>query len=159
MTSTIRNMSDARKVIVIGGGAAGMMAAVSAARYGAEVTLFEKNDRLGKKLRITGKGRCNLTNDCDIGEFMKNVPTNPRFLYGALNRFSTEDTKAFFEELGVPLKTERGKRVFPVSDKAADIVKAMSDRCADVGDLDVRLSFIEVGALAYESVDVGAVGS
>lgn len=144
MTSTIRNMSDARKVIVIGGGAAGMMAAVSAARYGAEVTLFEKNDRLGKKLRITGKGRCNLTNDCDIGEFMKNVPTNPRFLYGALNRFSTEDTKAFFEELGVPLKTERGKRVFPVSDKAQDIVDALAKGCRESG---VRIAFEKVNGL------------
>ena len=126
-------MSDARKVIIIGGGAAGMMAAISAARYGASVTLFEKNDRLGKKLRITGKGRCNLTNDCDIQEFMKNVPTNPRFLYGALNRFSTEDTKSFFEELGVPLKTERGKRVFPVSDKAQDVVDALAKGCRESG--------------------------
>ena len=126
-------MSDNRKVIVIGGGAAGMMAAISAARYGADVMLFEKNDRLGKKLRITGKGRCNLTNDCDIQEFMKNVPTNARFLYGALNRFSTEDTKVFFEELGVPLKTERGKRVFPVSDKAQDIVDALAKGCRESG--------------------------
>ncbi len=126
-------MTETRKIAVIGGGAAGMMAAISAARYGAEVTLFEKNTRLGKKLRITGKGRCNLTNDCDIEEFMKNVPTNPRFLYGALNRFSTEDTKAFFEELGVPLKTERGKRVFPVSDKAEDIVDALARECKKSG--------------------------
>ena len=110
-----------------------MMAAISAARYGVDVTLLEKNDRLGKKLRITGKGRCNLTNDCDTEEFMRNVPTNPRFLYGALNRFSTEDTKAFFEELGVPLKTERGKRVFPVSDKAQDIVDALSRACREEG--------------------------
>ena len=126
-------MNDNRKVTVIGGGAAGMMAAISAARYGADVTLLEKNDRLGKKLRITGKGRCNLTNDCDIEEFMRNVPRNPRFMYGALNRFSTEDTKAFFEELGVPLKTERGKRVFPVSDKAQDIVDALVRACRENG--------------------------
>ena len=144
-------MSDNRKVIVIGGGAAGMMAAVSAARYGARVSLFEKNDRLGKKLRITGKGRCNLTNDCDIGEFMKNVPTNPRFLYGALNRFSTEDTKSFFEELGVPLKTERGKRVFPVSDKAQDIVDALARCCRDNG---VKIIYEKVKSL---SVSDGAV--
>ena len=126
-------MTEIRKIAVVGGGAAGMMAAISAARYGADVTLFEKNSRLGKKLRITGKGRCNLTNDCDTEEFMRNVPTNPRFLYGALNRFSTEDTKAFFEELGVPLKTERGKRVFPVSDKAEDIVSALADECKKSG--------------------------
>ena len=144
-------MSDNRKVIVVGGGAAGMVAAISAARYGAEVTLFEKNDRLGKKLRITGKGRCNLTNDCDIGEFMKNVPTNPRFLYGALNRFSTEDTKSFFEELGVPLKTERGKRVFPVSDKAQDVVDALVKACRGEG---VNIVFEKVIEL---SVNDGAV--
>ncbi len=116
---------EQRRVAVIGGGAAGMMAAISAARYGAKVTLFEKNDRLGKKLRITGKGRCNVTNDCELNEFLQNVPTNPRFLYAAMSRFATADTKAFFEEAGVPLKTERGKRVFPVSDKAEDIVSAM----------------------------------
>ncbi len=126
--STI-SMNDRTKVAVVGGGAAGLMAAVSAARFGAEVTLFEKNDRLGKKLRITGKGRCNVTNDCDIGEFLQNVPTNPRFLYAALNRFSSEDAKAFFEEAGVPLKTERGKRVFPVSDRAQDIVDALVRLC------------------------------
>jgi predicted Rossmann fold flavoprotein len=122
-----------RKVAVIGGGPAGMMAAISAAQNGACVTLFEKNDRLGKKLRITGKGRCNVTNDCDTNEFLLNVPTNPRFLYTALSRFSTEDTKSFFEELGVPLKVERGKRVFPVSDKADDIVDALRRACVKSG--------------------------
>ena len=146
-------MSDKRRVIVIGGGAAGMMAAISAARYGADVSLFEKNDRLGKKLRITGKGRCNLTNDCELGEFMKNVPTNPRFLYGALNRFSTEDTKTFFEELGVPLKTERGKRVFPVSDKAQDIVDALTRACKDSG---VKIIYEKVKTLL--SVEGAVVG-
>jgi hypothetical protein len=106
-----------------------MMAAISAARYGAAVTLFEKNDRLGKKLRITGNGRCNVTNDCERDEFLQNVPTNPRFLYAALSRFSTADTKQFFEDCGVPLKTERGKRVFPQSDKAQDIVDALAACC------------------------------
>lgn len=119
-------MIEQKHILVVGGGAAGMMAAISAARYGARVTLFEKNERLGKKLRITGKGRCNVTNDCELQEFLQNVPTNPRFLFAAMNRFSTEDTKAFFEEAGVPLKTERGKRVFPVSDKAQDIVDALA---------------------------------
>lgn len=108
-----------------------MMAAISAADMGAAVTLFEKNDRMGKKLRITGKGRCNVTSDCELEEFLRNVPTNPRFLYGALNRFSTADTKAFFETAGVPLKTERGKRVFPCSDKAQDIVDALVKECRD----------------------------
>ena len=122
-----------KRVAVIGGGAAGMMAAATAAEYGAEVTLFERNDRFGKKLRITGKGRCNVTNDCNMEEFLANVPRNPRFLYAALSAFSTEDTKAHFEALGVPLKTERGRRVFPVSDKAADIVAAMEKYCRDLG--------------------------
>jgi predicted Rossmann fold flavoprotein len=116
---------DARRVAVIGGGAAGLMAAGRLAELGADVTLYEKTQRLGTKLRITGKGRCNLTNNCDIQEFISNVPTNPRFLYAALNSFSPEDTMEFFEGLGVPLKTERGKRVFPVSDKAQDIVSAL----------------------------------
>ena len=110
-----------------------MMAAIVAAREGAEVTLYERNDRMGKKLRITGKGRCNLTNDCDLNEFLSNVPTNSRFLYAALTGFSTADTKAFFEELGVPLKTERGKRVFPISDRAADVVLAMERACRESG--------------------------
>ena len=120
-------------VMVIGGGAAGMMAAIAAAEAGAQVTLFERNDRMGKKLRITGKGRCNVTNDCDLAEFLSNVPTNPRFLYAALSRFSTEDTKAFFEEAGVPLKTERGKRVFPVSDKASHVAEALQYRLGGTG--------------------------
>lgn len=110
-----------------------MMSAIHAAYMGADVTLFEKNDRLGKKLRITGKGRCNVTNDSSTEEFLQNVPTNPRFLYAALNRFSTADTIDFFEGCGVPLKVERGKRVFPVSDKASDIVKALSERMRDCG--------------------------
>ena len=133
MTSMTRNETDARRVAVIGAGAAGMMAAVTAAEAGAQVTLFERNDRVGKKLRITGKGRCNVTNNCDNNEFLTNVPTNPRFLYASLSRFSTADTMAFFEDAGVPLKTERGKRVFPISDRAADIVSAMERRCREAG--------------------------
>ncbi len=102
-----------------------MMAAVTAARLGKSVTLLEKNDRLGRKLAITGKGRCNVTNNCDFEELMSNIPRNAKFLYGAMTKFSPSDTISFFEELGVPLKTERGKRVFPVSDKAGDIVSAL----------------------------------
>ncbi len=120
-------------VIVVGGGAAGMMAAAVAARNGADVLLIERNDRLGRKLSITGKGRCNVTNDCDRAELMKNVATNPKFLYAAFSRLSSADTKDFFEELGVPLKIERGRRVFPVSDKASDIVSALSRACTDAG--------------------------
>lgn len=116
---------EMRQVAVIGGGPAGMMASVFAAQNGAMVTLFEKNNRLGKKLGITGKGRCNVTNDCENSEFLKNVISNPKFLYASISNFETSDTKAFFENAGVPLKTERGRRVFPVSDKAIDIVNAM----------------------------------
>ncbi len=103
-------------VIVVGGGPAGMMAAISAAEGGASVLLLEPNERLGKKLNITGKGRCNLTNNCGLEEFLGSVPRNGRFLYSAYACFSSADVMAFFEELGVPLKTERGGRVFPVSD-------------------------------------------
>ena len=127
-TNTIFMQNDnysQTKIAVIGGGAAGMMAAGTASLYGADVTIFESTDRLGKKLAITGKGRCNVTNNCDIEEFLSNVTKNPRFLYAALSAFSTEDTINHFESLGVNLKTERGKRVFPVSEKAIDIVNAL----------------------------------
>ena len=141
-----------RAVAVVGGGAAGMMAALTAAQNGAAVTLFERMGRLGRKLRITGKGRCNVTNDCDTNEFLTNVMTNPRFLYAALNRFSTADTKDFFEAQGVPLKTERGRRVFPVSDRAADIVSALADACREAGVTvvyeRVKSLLIEDGALS-----------
>lgn len=109
------------------------MAAVHAARYGKSVTLFERNDRLGRKLRITGKGRCNVTNDSPADEHMKNIPVNPRFMYSAFSMFGAEETKSFFEELGVPLKTERGNRVFPVSDNAEDIVQAFSRELKRLG--------------------------
>ena len=112
-------------IAVIGGGPAGLMAAGLAAEAGASVTLFEKNPKVGRKLAITGKGRCNVTNNCDVQTVLANVPVNPRFLYSALGRFSSADAMAFFEKLGVPLKTERGGRVFPVSDKAIDVVDAL----------------------------------
>ena len=112
-------------VIVIGGGAAGMFAAVQAGYAGARVLLLEPNERLGKKLYITGKGRCNLTNNCSWQEVLKNVPTNPRFLYSALSGFTPEDTISFFESHGCETKTERGNRVFPVSDKSASVVEAL----------------------------------
>ncbi len=130
-------MTDKQTIAVIGGGAAGLMAAATAAELcdpeTQEILLIEQNDRMGKKLRITGKGRCNLTNDCDRDEFLANVPTNPRFLYAALSDFDTQDTKAYFESLGVPLKVERGKRVFPVSDRAADVVEALVRHCRETG--------------------------
>lgn len=117
-----------KKIVVIGGGAAGMMAAISAAEKGAAVTLLEPNERLGKKLNITGKGRCNVTNNCSMDELMANIPRNGRFLYSVFSRFSSQDTMAFFEALGVPLKTERGNRVFPQSDSAFDISDALKRR-------------------------------
>jgi hypothetical protein len=112
--------------VVIGGGAAGMMAAGTAAQRGLKVCLVERNSVLGKKIRITGKGRCNLTNSCDVRTFLDSVPTNGRFLYGALSDFSPDDTMDLFEKIGLPLKTERGNRVFPISDRAADVAEALS---------------------------------
>ena len=111
--------------IVIGGGPAGMFAAITAARQGCRVLLLEQNDRLGKKLLITGKGRCNVTNDCSAREVLENIPRNGRFLYSAMTAFPPERVKAFFEERGCPLKTERGNRVFPVSDKAASVLECL----------------------------------
>lgn len=112
-------------VVVVGAGAAGMIAAGLAAKRGLDVILVERNERPGRKLMITGKGRCNLTNDCSLNDFMDNVPWGGKFLYGAFSRFQPREVMAFFEELGVPLKVERGRRVFPQSDKASDIVDAM----------------------------------
>lgn len=113
------------KVIVVGGGAAGMLAAGVAAKSGAKVVLIERNDRLGKKLAITGKGRCNVTNACSTDEVLKNVPRNSRFLHSALSAFSPEDAMRFFEQYGCELKIERGNRVFPVSDKSASVIAAL----------------------------------
>ncbi len=113
-------------IAVIGGGAAGLLAAGRACEDGASVLLFEGNAKLGRKLAITGKGRCNVTNDCSAPEILQNVTRNARFLYAAMSAFPPSQTMELFEELGVPLKTERGRRVFPVSDRAADIVDALS---------------------------------
>ncbi len=108
-------------LVVIGGGPAGMMCALTAAERGLSVCLLEPNQKLGRKLRITGKGRCNVTNNCDVKEFMANIPGDGRFLYSAVNRFGMREVMAFFEDRGLPLKTERGNRVFPVSDNANDV--------------------------------------
>ena len=113
--------------IVIGGGPAGMFAAITAAQRGQKVLLLERNDRLGKKLLITGKGRCNVTNNCSSQEVLQNTPRNGRFLYSALTAFPPERTMAFFESHGCPLKTERGNRVFPVSDKAVSILDCLQN--------------------------------
>ena len=116
-------------LVVIGGGAAGLLCAVMAARRGLSVTVLDRNLQPGRKLRITGKGRCNVTNACDTREFMANIPGDGRFLYSAMSRFGTREVMAFFEELGVPLKIERGNRVFPVSDNANDIADALVKEC------------------------------
>ena len=113
------------KVCVIGGGAAGMMCATMIARKGHEVTLYEKNEKLGKKIYITGKGRCNVTNATVGDEFLKNVVGGKKFVMGAVTRFNSKDTMSFFEEVGIPLKIERGNRVFPESDKSSDIIKGL----------------------------------
>jgi len=112
-------------VIVIGGGAAGMLSALTASSGGANVLLLEPNQKLGRKLYITGKGRCNITNDCPVDEVLRNIPCNGKFLYSAISRFPPSEVKAYFTQLGVPLKTERGNRVFPVSDKSADVIDAL----------------------------------
>lgn len=112
-------------VIVVGGGASGCMAALTAAEHGARVLLLERNAKIGRKLYITGKGRCNVTNCCDTETCLANIPHNGRFLYSALSRFTPSDTMRLFEALGVPLKVERGNRVFPQSDRAADVIDAL----------------------------------
>lgn len=122
-----------KTIIVIGGGAAGMLAAITAAEQGASVVLLEKNEKLGKKIYITGKGRCNLTNACETEELLKKIVTNRRFMYSALYGFSNEDTIRFFEESGLPVKIERGERVFPVSDKSSDVIQVLEKRLIKAG--------------------------
>lgn len=139
--------------IIIGGGAAGLMAACTAARTGKKVLLFERNDRLGRKLAITGKGRCNVTNQCTDEEFFENIPVGGKFLYSAYRNFNCYDCMEFFEQLGVPLKTERGNRVFPVSDKAGDIVSALEKACRESGVTVINKRVSEV--LAEDGVIVG----
>ena len=147
-------------VVVIGGGAAGSMCALTAAQRGLNVVLLEPNKMLGKKLRITGKGRCNVTNHCDVKTVLANIPGDGRFLYSALNRLGPQDTMALFESLGVPLKTERGNRVFPVSDHSSDIILALK-RAMEKGNVDVRLNagaeslLIQDGRIAGVKLETG----
>ncbi len=122
-----------KKVIVVGAGAAGLMAGGTAASLGAGVTIIEKNNRVGRKIMITGKGRCNLCNNCDVQTFISNVPVNGRFLYSAINSFTPEDTMAFFEAQGLKIKTERGNRVFPLSDRAVDVFDTMLNYAFEKG--------------------------
>ncbi|MGN1077529.1 MAG: aminoacetone oxidase family FAD-binding enzyme, partial [Candidatus Gallimonas sp.] len=128
-----------KKIIVIGGGASGLMAAYAAAKNGNAVLLLEKNEKLGKKIYITGKGRCNVTNDCLPEEFLSNVVRGEKFLAGPIRSFSPQDTMALLEEYGLPLKIERGNRVFPVSDHASDVTKTLERACRTFG-VEIRLS-------------------
>ena len=150
---SMMSMSGSNKVVVIGGGAAGMMAAGTAASRGARVILLEPNGKLGKKLFITGKGRCNVTNNCTSDDVLKNVPTNPRFLYSALAGFSPADAMAFFEEHGCQLKTERGNRVFPVSDQAGSVIDALRQFLRQTG---VEIKWER--ALGIETADGAVTG-
>lgn len=143
------------KVIIVGGGAAGMIAAIFAAKNGNDVLLLEKNEKLGKKIYITGKGRCNLTNDVSAREFFDFVVNNPKFLYGAINAFPPQAVKDFFEENGLRLKTERGNRVFPASDKASDVTKTLEKVMRETG-VSVRLD-TEVKAIISKDGKVTAV--
>ena len=127
------------KTIVIGAGPAGMMAAISASNCGDDVILLEKNEKTGKKLFITGKGRCNVTNACTRDEFFENIVSNPKFLYSAFSQFNNTDLMNLIEDNGTPLKTERGNRVFPVSDHSSDILKALNNALKKAG-VDVRLN-------------------
>ena len=124
---------------VIGGGAAGLVASLTAAQKGNNVILLEKNEKLGKKIYITGKGRCNLTNYVDVNEFLQNVVTNPKFLYGALNSFSPKNAFDFFVENGLKLKVERGNRVFPESDKSSDVIRCLEKLLVN-NSVDIRLN-------------------
>lgn len=137
-------MSEKFTTVVIGGGPAGLMAAYTLASDGLKVILLEKNDSPGRKLGITGKGRCNLTNNCSPDALLQNIPVNPKFLMGSFSRFSVSDTMNFFETHGLPLKTERGNRVFPVSDKALDVVSCMIRAAKGVGVEFLKASASEV---------------
>lgn len=147
--------------VVIGGGAAGMMCSLVAAQRGLDVILLEPNKTLGRKLRITGKGRCNVTNNCDIKDFLTNIPGDGRFLYSALNRLSPRETMQFFESLGLPLKTERGNRVFPVSDNANDVAGMLARNLERSGVRHIRESakhiITENGEVTGVKTDSGVI--
>lgn len=154
---------DKAELVVIGGGPAGLMCAYTAASRGVDTLLLEPNRQLGRKLRITGKGRCNITNNCDVKEFMRNIPGDGRFLYSALSRFSPADTIAFFEQHGLPVKTERGNRVFPVSDNANDVAGCMTRLCERTGVrvLHERANRVHIqnGAVCGVQVEAGLIAA
>ncbi len=150
-----RNRENMNSVAVVGGGAAGMMAAVAAAEAGHRVSLYEKNEKLGKKLYITGKGRCNVTNNCTAEELLEAVCVNRKFLYSAFYGFDSQSVMRFFEETGLPLKTERGNRVFPVSEHSSDVIAALARRLRRSG---VRIYLnTEITEVLVESSDPARV--
>ncbi|MEG0913216.1 MAG: aminoacetone oxidase family FAD-binding enzyme [Oscillospiraceae bacterium] len=149
------NVKSRYDVCVVGGGAAGLMAALTAAERGLSVALIEKENRCGRKILITGKGRCNVTNSCDTEQFLKKIRSGARFMYSSLTAFGSDDVIEFFEHCGVPLKTERGNRVYPVSDRACDIADALISECGRAG-----CEFIggqAVGLIIDESGKLGGV--
>ena len=119
------------KTIVVGGGPAGLISAYYSAINGDQVLLFEKNEKLGKKMFITGKGRCNITNDCEPEEFLKNIVTNSKFMFGAIYNYPPQKIMDILNDYGLQLKTERGRRVFPFSDKSSDVIKTLEKMCFD----------------------------
>ena len=141
------------KILIIGGGAAGMAAAAFLGEHGHQVHVFEKNEKLGKKLFITGKGRCNLTNSCDEETFFQSVVSNEKFLYSAFHGFSNEDAIAYFEQLGLPLKEERGGRIFPKSDYSSDVIKALEQRMKEL-DVKIHLNSL-VKEILLQETDAG----
>lgn len=144
------------KIIIVGGGAAGMIAAIAAAEKGNNVILFEKNEKLGKKLFITGKGRCNVTNACDMESLFENIMTNSKFLYSAFYGFDNQETIRFFERIGCKLKIERGERVFPVSDHSSDIITALSRQMIK-HNVEIRLNTPVKKLLTKEEHIIGVV--
>lgn len=141
------------KILIIGGGAAGMAAAAFLGEHGHQIHVFEKNEKLGKKLFITGKGRCNLTNSCDEETFFQSVVSNEKFLYSAFHGFSNEDAIAYFEQLGLPLKEERGGRIFPKSDHSSDVIKALEQRMKEL-DVKIHLNSL-VKEILLQETDAG----
>ena len=126
------------RILIIGAGAAGLMAAIFAGRAGAHPMILEQNEKVGKKLYITGKGRCNCTNDCELEDFLREVPRNPRFLYSALHFFNPQDLMALLEVAGCPVIVQRGKRVFPASEKSSDVIRALTGLAQRAG-AEIRL--------------------
>lgn len=144
------------RIVVVGGGASGLMCASLLSKDGHEVVLIEKNEKLGKKLFITGKGRCNLTNDCSIQDFLTNVVANPKFIMSAINKFNSQDTMNFFEENSLKLKVERGNRVFPLSDKSSDVIKCF-EKILKANNVEIMLNTKVKDIIVKDNTAVGVM--